>query len=639
VPSSSLGALLALALVVPGVLAVAERPATVETVPAGASLVGGVPHLDPDGVTVVEAALEVEAAPATGSQEPAEEAPPPTEAPVDPLAETVVAEPERTDDGRAETPPIDVTGVETFGVTWPDGAAGEGLDSHVRLLAEGEWTDWYELSSDASPDAGTPDTLNARGGTDSVWVGEADAVQLSFAADPAGGPDDLRLALVTPVDGSAPSTGAGGSRPGTRPTFRTAAPSALVPTAVDPPAFGVITRAQWGARPQVCQPDVASGLVSAVVHHTAGSNGYSTVEDAMRQIRGDQAYHIDGRGWCDIGYNFVVDKWGNIYEGRADSMTQPVIGVHTGGFNTGSVGVSMLGTFSTVNPPAATLESVARVIGYRLGSYGVNPAGMMTYTTPGGENSSVPAGSTVSLPVVFAHRDVAYTSCPGQLGYNNLGWIRVRAQRVAFSGPLVRALYHDMLQRGVDPTGYATWRGQLLAGAPASVVSDQISRSQEYVQRRITEAYGEILGRGPDPSGMDTWTREIMSGRLRVEHLRGTLIASDEYFLRSGGTLESYIAALYRDILRRGAAPDEIAWWVGHVSRAGRQAAPDGVWRSLESAQLRVHELYGRFLDRAADPTGLGTWAPYWQQYGEDQLRNELVASDEYLARSVLVAP
>src|SRR5665647_2868216 len=118
---------------------------------------------------------------------------------------------------------------------------------------------------------------------------------------------------------------------------RPRSPRAPVPT--------IITREQWGARPQVCTPDVATthGLIGAVVHHTAGSNGYSTIAEAMQQIRGDQAYHIDGRGWCDIGYNFVVDKWGNIYEGRANSLTRPVIGVHAGGFNTGTVGVSMLG--------------------------------------------------------------------------------------------------------------------------------------------------------------------------------------------------------------------------------------------------------------------------------------------------------
>ena len=108
-------------------------------------------------------------------------------------------------------------------------------------------------------------------------------------------------------------------------------------TAADAPQ--IISREEWGARPQVCQPAVATALVGAVVHHTADPNDYSTVAEAERRIRADQAYHIDGRGWCDIGYNFVVDKWGNIYEGRDNSLTQPIIGVHAGGFNTGTLGV------------------------------------------------------------------------------------------------------------------------------------------------------------------------------------------------------------------------------------------------------------------------------------------------------------
>jgi hypothetical protein len=316
-----------------------------------------------------------------------------------------------------------------------------------------------------------------------------------------------------------------------------------------------------------------------------------------------------------------------------------VIGVHAGGFNTGTVGVAMLGTFSTVSPPAATLESVARIIGYRLGAYGRNPSGMMTYYTSGGENSSVPAGTTVSLPVVFGHRDVAYTACPGNLGYAQLGWIRARAQQFAYSGPLVRALYHDMLQRGVDPTGYDGWRAALMSGIPVSTVGDSISRSSEYVERQVSDAYLKILGRNPDPTGFAGWTSEIMAGRLRAGDLRMALAGSDEYFQRAGGTLEAYVAALYRDLLQRQAGPAEIFVWVQAAQTAGRGILPAGVWNSPESASLRVNETYLRFLDRGADPTGLATWVPSWQAYGDDGLRHQIVGSDEYLARSARLFP
>jgi hypothetical protein len=92
---------------------------------------------------------------------------------------------------------------------------------------------------------------------------------------------------------------------------------------------------------------------------------------------------------------------------------------------------------------------------------------------------------------------------------------------------------------------------------------------------------------------------------------------------------------LYRDILGRGAAPDEVAFWVDQITRRGRGVAPAGVWWSLESGHRRVAEVYRIYLGRGPDPTGLGTWGPYWVAYGEDALRAGIVGSDEYLARSL----
>jgi len=164
--------------------------------------------------------------------------------------------------------------------------------------------------------------------------------------------------------------------------------------------------------------------VGAVVHHTAGSNAYGSPAEAAAQIRNDQRYHIESRGWCDIGYNFLVDKWGNIYEGRAGSLTSPVIGVHAGGFNTATVGIAMLGTFGSAAPPAAMTDAVARIAAWRLAAYAVDPRGSMTYTTGGGENSRYPGGGVVALPTVFGHRDVAYTECPGNQGWAALAAVR-----------------------------------------------------------------------------------------------------------------------------------------------------------------------------------------------------------------------
>ncbi|WP_315097930.1 peptidoglycan recognition protein [uncultured Cellulomonas sp.] len=338
---------------------------------------------------------------------------------------------------RVRTGEIPVTDRQSLGVTWSDPAVTS--DVEVRVRTGTGWSDWVELGAEATaPDTGTVESaLPLRGGTGSVWIGHAEAVELSFPASDA--PDDVRLALIGsgPVDAQA---GAGVAARAAAPEAASVTAAAEIMTTVAAPR--VISRGEWGAAAPTCTMDVASTLVAAVVHHTAGPNTYGSVAEAMAQIRNDQQYHQQSRGWCDIGYNFLVDKWGNVYEGRAGSTTAPVIGVHAGGFNTRTVGISLLGDYSSVSPSATVQESVARVIAWRLSTYYRDPASTTTYTTLGGENSRYPAGTTLALPVVLGHRDVAFTACPGQLGYGTLGWLRARAQqmvRPSFVNPALSA--------------------------------------------------------------------------------------------------------------------------------------------------------------------------------------------------------
>jgi hypothetical protein len=364
----------------------------------------------------------------------------------------VTAEYRSTPD-RVETPIVEVDAFQTLGVTWPAGLDATGLDVQVRTRADGEWSEWTPLEvSDAVPDRGTPEAeLAVRAGTEAVWAGQADAAQVSFAAPAVDGQEGLNLSLVdVPADAvTAPDAAVGPLA---------AAGDPLVGTLVGPPQWvaryeepTVITRAEWGAADPL--PDdvcggmsVASTLVGAVVHHTAGSNGYSTVEEAMQQIRGDQAYHQVDRGWCDLGYNFVVDKWGNIYEGRAGSLTEPVVGVHAGGFNTATVGVAMLGNYSGAGEdpnqlpedvvgslPDEASEGVAQIIALRLRQYERDPGGTFTYT-------KIDGVTKVDLPVVFAHRDVSNTICPGNTGYAALDAIRTRARELVMTGSCARHL-------------------------------------------------------------------------------------------------------------------------------------------------------------------------------------------------------
>ena len=192
----------------------------------------------------------------------------------------------------------------------------------------------------------------------------------------------------------------------------------------------VITRAGWGANENNrCKgADYDNKLVGATVHHTAGSNNYTESQSAGI-VRGIYQYHAQTLGWCDIGYNALVDKYGNIFEGRYGGLDKNVQGAHAGGFNTGTFGISMMGNYTSVAPSEAALNSVGNMIGWRLKVAGVKPTGQIQMTSGGTSYSKYGYGKQVTLPTIFAHRDVGNTTCPGDAGYAQMGKIRSIAEK------------------------------------------------------------------------------------------------------------------------------------------------------------------------------------------------------------------
>ena len=106
----------------------------------------------------------------------------------------------------------------------------------------------------------------------------------------------------------------------------------------------IVSRTSWKADEEIrrAPPRYAGAVYFAVVHHTAGSNTYSRAASPAI-VRAIELYHVRGNGWNDIGYNFLVDRYGQVFEGRAGGIDRNVIGAHAEGFNTGSVGVAVIG--------------------------------------------------------------------------------------------------------------------------------------------------------------------------------------------------------------------------------------------------------------------------------------------------------
>lgn len=132
------------------------------------------------------------------------------------------------------------------------------------------------------------------------------------------------------------------------------------------PASLVIPRSDWGARDpdRICGSVVSPYRMS--IHHTALPD--SDGGDPAARMRQMQAYHIDSNGWCDIGYHFVVSQSGNIYQGRSDERRP---GTHVGGQNYGNVGISLIGNYTSVEPPAAQFQSTIEIVRWVSSTYDI----------------------------------------------------------------------------------------------------------------------------------------------------------------------------------------------------------------------------------------------------------------------------
>ncbi|HEY5182050.1 MAG TPA: N-acetylmuramoyl-L-alanine amidase [Dermatophilaceae bacterium] len=227
---------------------------------------------------------------------------------------------------------------------------------------------------------------------------------------------------------------------------------------------------------RTCSPDYSRTLKVGFVHHTVTSNNYAP-SDSAGIVRGIYAYHVNGNGWCDIGYNFLVDQYGQTFEGRFGGMDRPVIGAQAGGFNTDTFGVAALGTFTTATPPAAMLASIGRVLGWKLGLHGRNARGSAVLTSGGGPYTQYPAGTPVMVGVVSGHRDVDLTECPGNALYAQIPALRYQAASyAAWNTTRDEDLYGIFGTTGWAPSGTAEIHAQSMASNYTQRLLDAATR-------------------------------------------------------------------------------------------------------------------------------------------------------------------
>ncbi|MEU8828542.1 N-acetylmuramoyl-L-alanine amidase [Streptomyces sp. NPDC048636] len=367
---------------------------------------------------------------------------------------------------------VPAQGVRPFsllGAVWDDAdAEPAGVQVRTRATGTGLWSAWRDLApyGDEAPDPATPapGAVRTRGGTAPLWVGDADGVQARVRPSATrSAPTGMRLQLVRseepppatpralptrpkpvppakpgpvrpvkPAKPLKPLKPAASAKPPTPPASPSAPATPLPPATAAPhtaPRPRIITRAGWGADEAIREKEHAYSktVKVAFLHHTVTGNTYNCSE-VPSLLRGIYRYHVKSMGWSDYGYNFTVDRCGNIYEGRSGGVDKAVIGAHTRGFNSKSMGVAVLGTFDAEQPSQKAVNAIARLTAWKLGLFDRDPKAVVHLVSGGGNKYT--KGTSVRFHVISGHRDGFATDCPGRRLYDKLGPVRRAAARL-----------------------------------------------------------------------------------------------------------------------------------------------------------------------------------------------------------------
>ena len=278
----------------------------------------------------------------------------------------------------------------------------------VRTRTGGRWSPWRPVDPLADGRAS-----DGRTASDLLWVDDSEGVQVRTAR-PA--PDALDLVLIDP-----------GVRPGDQVTSRTTSTTPRTMLTDSAPKPQLHTRREWGADPswRNGEPVYLRNLKQVHVHHTATGNGYSRA-DVPGILRGMYRYHTQTLGWFDLGYNFLVDRFGRAWVGRSGGADRLVQGAHTLGFNHASVGIAVIGNLDARQSSPEAVTTLVKLASWKLDRHGRYADGRVTVTSSGSDK--YPEGARVRLPAIDGHRDTNDTACPGLI-YDKLPDIRQRAQR------------------------------------------------------------------------------------------------------------------------------------------------------------------------------------------------------------------
>ena len=467
---------------------------------------------------------------------------------------------------------------------------GEDAAVDLRLAgSNGAWGAWrpMHVAHDLEDGDGGPilsELIRAHGATyfQLRATGEARNVEL-VAIDTIHGPRTRRLATAAPAGAAEeedpPSDGGEDRGPDAvapSSTTTTRASSTTTTTPRPKPKVAqpdIVSRAEWGADESIRKNDQKYAPINKLfVHHTVTSPGGQDPDPAAT-VRAIYAYHVQGNGWDDIGYNFLIDGEGRVYEGRwardyaageeptgEDLNDNGVVGAHVLNHNAGSAGVAMLGDFSNGEPTDDAREALIELMAWKADRHGIDVLGKDPFTSSDGIVST--------FPNLAGHRDAGQTACPGNQLHPLLPDIREEVARyvTAVTGPT---------------SGYwtATADGRVLSFGSAPRLGSMAG----------TTLSGAIVGMAPTMSGKGYWLLGSDGGVFSF---------GDAKFYGSTGDIK-----LNKPVVRMAPTPTGKGYWF---------VASDGGIFSFGDAKFYgstgAIKLNKPVVGMAATPTGKGYW-------------------------------
>lgn len=284
----------------------------------------------------------------------------------------------------------------TLALNWPK-ANSSPFRLEYREKKRNKWSDWKPLPEDQH---GEEESSVAASEMRQLEP-QVRSIQIRIVHEQAL-PSGIQINLFNPVTPKPQGSAALEPHPlrptGDLPELRVACPC---------PLPKLVSRTTWGA-PRPCATESFSPVTHLIVHHSAGVNTSNNWAQVVLSI---WDFHVNTRAFCDVGYNYLIDPNGVLYEGRSGGNN--VIGAHFCNVNTGTMGVCLLGNFEEVEPTEAMLNTLAKILAWKSCNSNIDPL-----------SKSVHARSALDLLHVSGHRDGCSTLCPGARVYNKLASVR-----------------------------------------------------------------------------------------------------------------------------------------------------------------------------------------------------------------------